>query len=415
MLDSSMRTLVLSDLHLGSSARPRLRESARALTALFRHLGAAPLRIILNGDTFDLVAESERLDSEVLAVMRGFVGDPSDVGVLACLGRVVDAGGELVVRPGEDDLELREPEVQSTIVSGLGASMGGQRRVSFAEAGEPTVFEVGGMRVVVTRPKRSATGEGRRLAAELLSPLRVHYGAGLAEHLRPDYEAAVLAAIAVNPTAVKLVFQRRAESSARLRSAAEVRASLFILLDVAALDQEERNALSAALDPELTLMPADYPYLDRARLKLFDHCLSRRPRTDAQGLRRVRAEEAREFGLEARRLGAAALLFAHSHVPAWSDGGAPQLVDTGSWCPTIDAPALDREGRARRVLDAWERIPRLEALAEPGLAARAGLRRRQTAVLVEPLDADQGARLRLFDWSCELGIVGVREAELRRS
>jgi len=385
------------------------------LTALFRHLGAAPLRIILNGDTFDLVAEADKLGSEVLTVIRGFVADPSHDGVLAGIGRVVDAGGELVVRPGEDDRELRDPEVQSTIISGLGASIAGQARVSFAEVGEPTIFDVGGTRVVVTRPKPRPASEGRRLAAELLSPLRVHYGAGLAEHLRPDYDAAVLAAIAVNPTAVKLVFQRRSESSARLRSAAEVRASLLILLDVAALDHEEGNALIAALDPELTLMPADYPYLDRARIKLFDHCLSRRPTTDAEGLRTVCAEEAIEFGLEAQRLGAAALLFAHSHVPAWSAGGAPQLVDTGSWCPTIDAPAIARDGRARRVLDAWERIPRLEALVEPGLAARAGLRRRQTAVLVEPLGADEGARLALFDWSCERGLVCVREAELRRS
>ncbi len=408
-----MRTLVLSDLHLGSRARPRLRESARALTALFRHLGAAPLRIILNGDTFDLVAEADKLGSGVLTVMRGFVAEPSHGRVLAGMGRVVDAGGELVVRPGEDDRELRDPEVQSAIVSGLRASIAGQARVSFAQGGGPTVFDVGGTRVVVTRPKPSSASGGRRLAAELLSPLRVHYGAGLAEHLRPDYDAAVLAAIAVNPTAVKLVFQRRSESSARLRSAAEVRASLLILFDVAALDHEERNALIAALDPELTLMPADYPCLDRARLKLFEHCLSRRPTTDAQGLRTMRAEEAMALGLEARRLGAAALLFAHSHVPAWSDGGAPQLVDTGSWCPTIDPPAIDREGRARRVLDAWERIPRLEALAEPGLAARAGLRRRQTAALVEPLGADEGARLTLFDWSCERGLVCVREADLR--
>lgn len=408
-----MRTLVLSDLHLGCRARPRSVESARSLTALLRHLGATPLRIILNGDTFDFAAEADTLRVDVSAVMRGFVEGSERAGVLAWLGRNVDAGGELIVRPGEDDSELSDPALQDRVVAGLGVSLAGRRRVSFTGAGAPTVVEVGGARVLILRASPGHGGARRRRIAELLNQLRIHYGVGLAEHLRPDYEAAVLAAIAVNPTAVKLVLRRR-DPSARWRSEAETLAWIFALVQKVVLDDEERDALLTALDPELTLAGADYPHLDTSRLKIFAHCLGRRSQIDAQGLRVLRDAEVGELRARALRLRASAVLFAYSHVPAWraGEGEGRCLVDTGSWGPTIDGA---RAAPVRRILEAWERIPRLDGLSDPGLLARAGLRDQRTAAIVEPLARGHGARVCLFEWSSRDVLVRLRETDVQPS
>jgi len=407
---ANMRTLILSDLHLGCRADARSLESARSVIALLRHLGSSPLRVILNGDTFDFIARRDSFSSDVLAVMRGCIDGPADASVLASLGRIVDAGGELVVRPGEDDRELGESAIQRLFVTGLGVSLAGSGRVSFAVAGVPTVVESGGVRVLVTRTSPLANDAGRRLVVELLNPLRLHYGVGLAEQLRPDCEAAVLAALAVNPTAIKLVL-RSHETCARGRAKRETWVRLIALLGQVVLDPEERQALVAALDPELMLAAADYPHLDRARLRLFTYSLGRCSGTDADGLRSLLDSEAREFREKARRLGAAAVLFAYSHVPTWSEDDELCLVDTGSWGPTIDG-LVGVDDPYRRILEAWEQIPQLGGLASPELIARAGLRHQQTAALVESRSGGEGARLTLMEWSNN-EIVRLRETLLR--
>lgn len=77
-------------------------------------------------------------------------------------------------------------------------------RVTFPRLRAPTILRVGGPPLLVARVS-GGDEDARRLAELLLNPLRRQYGVGYADLLRPDYVAAILAALAVNPTAARLV------------------------------------------------------------------------------------------------------------------------------------------------------------------------------------------------------------------
>lgn len=202
-----MRTLLLSDLHLGCGVCPGIFVGGAVLEVLLRHLGPEPLRVVLNGDTFDFPSQLHE-DSGAVSVMRAFVEDAAVARVLARLGALVVGGGELVLRAGEDDRELGDPRVQEALVGGLCTSgAAAAARVAIAAGGAPMTLEIGGVRVLVTRLARGGDA-ARALARRLLNPLRLHFGVGLVDLLRPDYAGAVLAMLAVNPTAAKQVFRQ---------------------------------------------------------------------------------------------------------------------------------------------------------------------------------------------------------------
>lgn len=91
-----MRTLVVSDLHLGSRTRVDVLRRPAALAALTAAAADAD-RVVLLGDTLELRHAPPR---EVLAI-----AEP----VLRGLGAAVGAGGEIVVVPGNHDHGLLRP------------------------------------------------------------------------------------------------------------------------------------------------------------------------------------------------------------------------------------------------------------------------------------------------------------------
>lgn len=94
-----MRTVVLSDLHLGNGGPYDICSGNEELPAFIDFL--PPVRLILNGDSFDFLLNDDpvKLDPaqaevEASEIVKASVTAPS----LHALGRMIARGGEVVVR-----------------------------------------------------------------------------------------------------------------------------------------------------------------------------------------------------------------------------------------------------------------------------------------------------------------------------
>lgn len=389
-----MRTLVLSDLHLGCGGDPGIFAGAHALVEMLARVAARPLRLVLDGDTFDFSAQDAVGD-----VARALAQDPTNAPVLAALGRVVDRGGELVVRAGQHDRELARAAVQAHVVRALRVAPAAVQRITFAADGPATQCHVGGARVLVGGARRPGPAGEPDLERPLLNNLRRQFGVGLADLLRPDPTRAALAAVAVNPTAVKHVL-RDAPSDcgpllARLRaSAAFTRAGLTA---------REQLVLAAALDPDVVLGADAYDdgALRRARVKLLRACLG-----DAgDPVRALSDGEWQTARAQARRAGAAAVIAGHTHAAGWRADDELVACDVGAWTWLARVPPPGSGDEAwQAYLEQWQRTPRIDAR----LSGPPPTRLRLTGALVVPRAPGRGALVSLVEWSAG-DLVGLRE------
>lgn len=400
-----MRTLVLSDLHLGYAAMPGVFAGARALPALLDELARRPLRVILNGDTFDDAALGEPLESDPGRAgqqLRAIAEYPMNAPVFAALARVLERGGEVVLRAGEHDPEIGLEAVQAGLRAVLGAA--GPTRMTFQAGHGPAVFAVGGVRVVVVHDLAAADGQAppaRALPRRLTHPLRRQFGMEFVDLFKPDAIAGALAALAVNPTAVKLLFAAEPAASVWRALADDLSGDpqLRELADAFghSLGAHERELLTAALDPAgaIGCEPRDAWIFDQARHKLLDAALQRLPARQAPDGPPDEASWAAALAL-ASECAAGAVLAGHTHVPCFRAEAALTFVGTGAWVWAL-APPADDSARAR-LLAAWQRDPRVDPRRrEPALSARF------TAGLLEP--RGDGASLRLLEWTD----TGLRE------
>lgn len=404
-----MRTLVLSDLHLGCAAVPGVFAGAEALPALLDHLGGPPLRVVLNGDTFDFTALEEPFstDHDASAGQLGaFVEDRANAPVLAALARVLARGGVLVLRTGEHDEELALAGVQAGLRDHFAAA-GVAPNLVFQTGPDAHVLAVGGARVAVVHDLLGSGrgGPGSRvLARRLLQPLRREFGLDFVDLLKPDPARAALAALAVNPTAAKLVFAG-APAASVWRGLSDPRhvhdaAGLTEAMAGADLDPRERELILAALDPAAAIgsEPRDSSQLDLARLKLLRAALGG-PRgqcepTGAPGPHGAAGPITADESAAARRLAqgrdVAAVLAGHTQAAGFAAEDALCIVDTGAWVWRFTAPH-DNAGW-QRLLTRWQQAPGLHALRRD-----TPLWVRFTAALLEPIRGG-GARLDLIEW-----------------
>ncbi|MBK7823618.1 hypothetical protein [Nannocystis sp.] len=286
-----MRTLVIGDMHLGCGACPNIFSGARAFEALLADVAALPTRVVLNGDTFDFLAHDAPLGASHEQVMHMFTEDPTNGALLTALGRVLERGGALVFRRGEHDLALADRDVQAVLVRAISRSDANATQISFAAGRGPTLLSIGGVRVIVTHDVQNRDDAAtRQLAIRLLNPLRRQYGVGYADLLRPRYTDAVVAALAVNPTAAKLVFRLVDGHAPESDLDDLLRRSL--VFDRAGLSAREREVLASALDPTIvtSMSPEDCEILEQARVRLLRHVLDRGALTD-EGPRRLAGAE----------------------------------------------------------------------------------------------------------------------------
>ena len=394
-----MRTLIISDLHLGCGAAPGIFAGAAALAELLSSLHK-PLRVVLNGDTFDFVAHDIPGGTGAIYLhSRALLEDARTIAVLTTLAAGVADRGELLICVGAHDRELALRPLQELLRGHMKPEHGASPRLRFIAGETPTRLSVGRARVLVTPGLHQQVDAGDLwLARHVLNPLRREFGVGLADLLRPDYPAAVLAALAVNPTAARQVFREPAGEAAwrQLTGATPVGSGLRLdeALTRAGLTERERDVMMQALDPEASAASHDRA-LDATRLKLFRAALTThagRPTAAPRSLSVGERAAAHTLATSGR---AQAVITASTHAVGWAEDEGLVVVDTGAWTWLAVVPAADDDdAQWQRCLEAWQRTPRIGE--RPGLPTP--IAARFTGALLEPQASGRGTLLALVEW-----------------
>lgn len=461
------RTLVVSDLHLGNGGDFDTFAGAEALPALLDQLGREPIRVILNGDTTDFLMNEEPLELEparALSQAAAIFAAPTTKKVLHALGRVAAAGGEVVVRLGNHDIELALLEVQELFQKSLGQGPEAARRVRFERGEQPAILRVGGARILIThgeqndpwnkvdyknlpgpggraeaRPVDFTYAPGSRLVKTLMNPLKKRYAMRFADLLKPDFQGATLTALAVNPLAVKTIFQgstvklmwqlfRQSIGPTTFNSQeADEDLGLARALTRAGLTPEEQSRLQELLDDQGALFfgsEAEDSVLDRARLKLAQAGLGYYARVQKSlaadtGERYFElapdADEWKEAQRLAAKYGAEAVVLGHTHAARFRSEAPLTFVNTGTWIWLMRLPPADAgEKEWSEFLESCRRNPRLD----PKKGKAVPLIERFTGALIDekaPQGADPstgGAILSLFEWGAR-GLEVLGESHLK--
>ena len=440
------RTLVVSDLHLGNGGDFDTFAGAQALPALLDRLGQTPIRVVLNGDTVDFLMNEDPLELDperAVTQAAAIFAAPATSAVLHALGRVAAHGGEVVVRLGNHDIELALGEVQELFRKSLGQGPEVAARVRFERGDKPAILEVGGVRILIThgeqndvwnkvdypnlpgpgaadgvRPADFTYAPGSRLVKTLMNPLKKRFAMRFADLLKPDFQGATLTALAVNPLAVKTIFQgstvrlmwqlfRQSSGPTTFDPSSDERdLGLARAMEQAGLSEQEKQQLQALLDEDAALSFAqdeDQSVLDRARLKLGQAGLRAYARLQKglaadTGSRYFDLTPADDEWQEARRLadkyGAQAVVLGHTHAARFRSTEPLTFVNTGTWIWLMRLPAPDASDEDwAAFLESCRKNPRLEP---PGAVP---LIERFTGALIDAKGPGaSGATISLFQW-----------------
>ena len=439
-----MITLVLSDIHLGNGAGYDIFAGDAVLPHVLAAAARQRARIILNGDTFDFLMNEDPLAlsaERACAQARAIVANPSTAAVLVGLGEVLAAGGEVVLRLGNHDAELALAEVQAVVRAALQQPPELAARMVFERGDNPSILVVGGARILLAHGEHNdpwnrldyknlpAAGDGpgfryppgSRLVKTLLNPLKRGFGMRFADLLKPDFQGAVLTALAVDPTSMRLIFQG---STARLlwqlfrkhgegmtfvgddEGEHEGNLGLADALDQAGLSADEREALASVVDPDGAATFADEEVLDGARFKLARaglklYASAQRALTGTTGDRYFDLRPDDGEWSEARRLAtkfaADAVVLGHTHSARWKQEADLAFVNTGTWIHLMRLPAASEDDAAwLGFLDTIRRNPSLDAARGPA----APLVTRFTGLVIHD-GPTGGALLQLVEWQAD--------------
>jgi UDP-2,3-diacylglucosamine pyrophosphatase LpxH len=438
-----MRTVILSDLHLGNGQGCDIFAGDEALPA-FLDAQSAPTRVVLNGDAVDFLMNEDPLVLETAQAVRqarALAAHPSTADVFAALGRILARGGEVIIRLGNHDIELALAEVQAVFRDALRQPSEVAAKLLFQRGDAPELLDVGGARLLLAHgdhgdnwnkveyahlpgPGAPAGANashytyaaGSVLVKTLLNPLKLKYKMKFADLLVPDFQGAVMAALAVNPTAVKLLFQNttldilwqlfrksRMPLSFDPDEPGPVDLGLARKLDEAGLTDEEREELESVLGDSAMSFDGDEGVLSKARIKLARSVLGAYART--QRLIVGQSSE-RYFSLEpteaetkeaqrlAKKFGAGAVIIGHTHAARWKVDSGVVYANSGSWIWLMRLPSPDASDEVwADFLQELQRNPSLE----PSRQRLAKLETRFTAVMAEPHPGG-GATVSLVEW-----------------
>ncbi len=436
-----MRTLILSDLHLGNGGDYDIFSGSEALPALLDRFVNPPTRVILNGDSMDFLLNEEPLQLDVSRAVQqaeSIATANSTVPTLKALGRICAGGGEVLIRMGNHDVELALAEVREVFRKHLDQPASVAQKMTFERGSEPHLLNVGGTTILITHgeqndpfnqvdydhlPGPGARGSaqakdfqypaGSLLVKEILNPLKRKHNMRFADLLKPDFQGAVLTALGVDPLAVKVAL--KGESLEIIRRALQNLGEVSFVpgvdefgitsrLQVAGLTREEIEALQQQLlgGPEEVsfglvsdLLGGLCLKLSRSGLKLYAHA---QRELAAQDGRRFFSYEPDESEMdEVRRLSnkyaARAVITGHSHAARWKQAGNLLYANTGTWIWLMRLPdegASDEDWT--EFLQDLKDDPKLE-----GNKNQARLEKRFTPVTVEPR-TEGGATVSLHSW-----------------
>ncbi|WP_224360418.1 metallophosphoesterase [Hyalangium versicolor] len=438
-----MRTVILSDLHLGNGPEYEIFAGARELPE-FLDTQSEPTRVVLNGDAVDFLMNDDPLVLDTqLAVeqAQALACWPSTADVFAALGRILARGGEVIIRLGNHDIELALAEVQTVFREALRQPPEIAARLAFMRGDSPLLLDVGGARLLMAHgdhtdnwnkveyahlpgpgaPTGAAAKDyqyaaGSVLVKTLLNPLKARYSMKFANLLAPDFQGAVLAALAVNPSAVKLLFQSTSldilwqlfrKSRMPLNfdpgEPGPVDLGLASTLDGAGLSNVEREELEAALSDTAMSFDGDEGALSQARLKVARTVLGAYARVQRlivgqSGERHFSLEPTNEETQEAQRLaekfGAGAVISGHTHAARWKVDSSGVYANSGTWIWLMRLPSPDASDEIwADFLEELQRNPGLD----PARQHLAKLEKRFTGILAEP-DPKGGATVSLVQW-----------------
>jgi UDP-2,3-diacylglucosamine pyrophosphatase LpxH/peptidoglycan hydrolase-like protein with peptidoglycan-binding domain len=479
------RTLIISDLHLGNGGPYDIYAGGPELVRfLDSEATRQPTRVICNGDTVDFLLNTEPLtlsSERALACARALASHPETAAIFAAFGRVLQAGGEVVIRLGNHDAELGLREVQEVFRAALAQPPAIASRLIWQRGDDPVrsggVLEVGGARVLVTHGEQNDPWNhldyphlppgasdaaalqafeyppGSRLVKTLLNPLKARYQMRFADLLKPDFQGAVLTALAVNPAAVRTVFQgdtavllwqlfrRRGRRGMTFAQPEGDSADLGLSERVqqAGLSTAEEQAIIDAVTASTGAAPGGgrsfaAPDSDEssetvegeavvregalaklARIGLTTYAAAHRRLAGRLGESYFDlAPDAEELG-ESRRLaqkfGVDAVIFGHTHAARFHESRDLVYVNTGTWIWLMQLPPADADlDTWRRFLESLRRDPPLSTPASAGSGVE--LMRRLHVARLEP-HPDGGARVALFEWLPGRGLAVVRETQVR--
>jgi len=438
-----MRTLILSDIHLGNEGGYDIFAGGEALPAFLDHMARqGPLHVLLNGDTADFLMNRDELVLKLDVAERqaqAIVAAPSTARVMEAFGRVLAGGGRLTVRLGNHDIELALAPVQAVFREALKQPDDVAARMAFTTGEAPEILEVGGARLLVTHGEHNDTwnridyknllkGEagyakfryppGSRLVKTLLNPLKTDYRMRFADLLKPDFQGAVLTAMAVDPGAVKELFQgstltlgwqlfRQSRGAFTFADGEEIEpeTGLSDRFDELELDDDEREAMEALLgDGPQFFAAGDAEKADKAKMKFLRNGMKYYSRAQKHlvkdaGEKFFALDPSEQEWQEAKRLAkkfkADGVLIGHTHAARWRQDDDLTYVNTGTWIrlmspPGSEAPETDWED----FLQMLRRNPMLD----PDRGKAPPVLTRFTGALIEP-HPDGGAHTRLIEWT----------------
>jgi UDP-2,3-diacylglucosamine pyrophosphatase LpxH len=382
-----MRTLILSDLHLGNGGDYDIFGGAEALPALLDRFVDPPTRVILNGDSMDFLMNEEPLTLEVKRAVQqaeAIATAQPTAPTLEALGRICKSGGEVLVRMGNHDVELALKEVRDVIRNSLKQPDAVAQRLTFERGSEPRMMTVGGAKILVTHgeqndpfnqvdyenlPGPGAQGSpqakdfeypaGSLLVKKILNPLKRKRNMRFADLLKPDFQGAVLTALAVDPIAMKVAL--KSESFEIIQRALQNlgvvafdpgadELGMIYRLQGAGLTPEEIEALQQQLSGEpgavsygilSDVFSSLYLKLSKAGLKLYAR--AQRRLADDSGAEYFSYKPGQEEWKEAKRLsknsGAQAVILGHSHAARFKQKPNLLYANTGTWIWLMRLPA----------------------------------------------------------------------------
>lgn len=430
-----MRTLIISDLHLGNGGEYDVFAGGEALPALLDQIAHEPVRILVNGDGFDFLMNEDPLELDQLraaAQARAIVAAPASAAVLKAFGRVLSRGGEVILRLGNHDVELAVPEVQQILRAAMEQPPAVAARLVFQMGEAPAILEIGGARILVTHGEhddqwnkvdygrllqldRFRYAAGSVLVKQIMNPITRRHGLRFVSLLKPDFQGAALTALAVAPGIVKQLFSAasldiawqlfKKAGAAAAFTEEEEDLGLAGRLAEAGLGAEEMEALEATLgdgpaafaDDEV--MSTASLKLARAGLKLYAGMQKKLAGTIGDEYFRLEPDEVEWADAQrlAKKFDAGAVVIGHTHAARWKAADGIVFANTGTWIWLMQLPRSDASDEAwAEFLEELRDNPRL--LPEKQRAAKTV--QRHTAVLLDA-HPDGGAAMCLLH--CDSG------------